>query len=83
MRKIIFLSAFILCSCASKKATTKVATLTSECPKDGICSVEIFENKSIVVKKDDFGSLYYSLEDNTATRVTKYTYTRKVKTFFL
>jgi hypothetical protein len=79
MRKIILLSTLMLLSCGAKKSTAKVAALTSECPKDGTCAVEIFENKSIAVKKDELGSLYYTIEDASATRVAKYTYTRKVK----
>lgn len=79
MRTLLFLSALVLCSCATKKPIGNEAALISECPKDGTCTIELFENKSIVVKKDDFGSVYYNLEDNTSTSVAKYTYSRKVK----
>ncbi len=81
MKKIALLSVILLSACASQKqsAQSKVTTLTSECPKDGTCTVELFENKRIAIKKDEFERLYYSLEDNKATRVAKYTYTRKVK----
>ena len=79
MKRIIFIAALALLSCSAKKSAAQVAMLTSECPKDGTCSIELFENKSIAVKKDEFGSLYYSLEDNASTRVAKYTYTRQVK----
>lgn len=48
----------------------------SNCPDDGICSIEIIKNKSILVKTDEFGSNYYSLEDNTNTSVVYYKYDR-------
>lgn len=73
------MSVLVLLSCGAKKSATKVAALTSECPTDGNCNIELFENKSIAVKKDEFERLYYTMEDNSSTRVVKYTYTRKVK----
>lgn len=79
MRTLLFLSALVLCSCATKKSIGNEAALISACPKDGTCTIELFENKSITIKKNDFGSVYYNLEDNASTRVAKYTYIRKVK----
>ncbi len=69
-------------SCSCKKTSIsnfEKATLKSDCPKDGTCSVEIIKNKSISIKKDEFGSIYYLLEDNLNTTVVKYSYSRTVK----
>ena len=44
------------------------------CPEEGICSVELLNNKSIVLKKDDIGQFYYQILDNAETSVIKYTY---------
>lgn len=79
MKKIIIVAALLALSCGAKKSTAKVAALTSTCPTDGDCTIELFENKSILIKNDDFGRPSYTLEDNSSTRVAKYTYNRKVK----
>ena len=70
----------ILASCGSKKSTAVLsASLTSACPKDGDCKVEVFDRKSMVVKTTETGSLHYELEESTSKKVVKYTYNRKVK----
>lgn len=82
MRKIALLFVlFSVLSCKCKKATTQQTTvsITSECPKDGTCTVQLIKNKSIVVKKDEFGSTYYTLEDSDSKNVIQYTYKRTVK----
>lgn len=76
----VFIMLLILASCGSKKSTTVLsASLNSPCPKDGDCTVAIFDNKSMTVKTTEFGSFYYELEENAAKKVIKYTYNRKVK----
>ncbi len=83
MKKTIFFLVFILIvSCGTKKpndVAVLTAFLKSECPKNGDCTIQVFENKSMIVKSDEFGSLYYDLEDNMFKKVLKYTYNRKVK----
>jgi hypothetical protein len=81
MKKVsVLIILFILVSCGSKKSSTVLsASLTSACPKDGDCTVAVFDNKSMVVKTTELGSLYYELEENTSKKVIKYTYNRKVK----
>lgn len=82
MRKIaLLLVLFSVMSCKCKKATTQQTSvsITSECPKDGTCTVQLLKNKSIVVKKDEFGSTYYTLEDSDSKNVVQYTYKRTVK----
>ena len=71
---------FSLLSCKCKKATTQAtATITSECPKDGTCTIQLSKNKSMVVKQDEFGSVFYTLEESTSKSVVQYTYKRTVK----
>jgi hypothetical protein len=62
-----------------KSQTTFNAKLESECPQDGTCTIEILENKSIDVKQDEFGSIYYTIEENLNKKVIKYIYKRTVK----
>lgn len=74
---IVILSIF---SCKCKKTAAQTTTvITSECPKDGTCSVQLSKNKSMVMKKDEFGSMYYTLEESTSKSVVQYSYNRTVK----
>ena len=81
MKKLSLIALLVLfASCSSKKNTVlPVANLTSICPKDGDCKVEVFDRKSMLVKTTETSSLYYELEENPAKKVVKYTYNRKVK----
>jgi hypothetical protein len=79
----LFLSSIFLFSCNCKKQTVKISpqkvALENSCPKDGDCSIEVLENKTLNVLKDEFGSNYYKLEEDFNHKVIKYTYNRKVK----
>lgn len=86
-KKLLFIPLGLIVSfCAPKKEITendktaieakKINPSDSNCPEDGICSIEVIKNKSIVVKTDDFGSNYYLLEDNENTSVIYYKYDR-------
>lgn len=76
----VFIILLILASCSSKKSTAVLsASLTSACPKDGDCKVEVFDKKSMVVKTTETGGLHYELEESTSKKVVKCTYNRKVK----
>lgn len=81
MKKLSLIAVLVLfASCSSKKNTVlPVANVTSICPKDGDCKVEVFDRKSMLVKTTETSSLYYELEENPAKKVVKYTYNRKVK----
>lgn len=82
MKKLVLLlSVLSLASCQCKKAAVQATTanLTSECPKEGTCTIELMKNKSMVVKQDEFGSLFYNLEDNASKTVVKYIYKKTVK----
>lgn len=81
MKKLSLIAVLVLfasCSC-KKNAVLPVANLTSICPKDGDCKVEVFDGKSMVVKNTESESIFYELEENPAKKVVKYTYNRKVK----
>jgi hypothetical protein len=92
MKKIIFLLPMILffASCKCKKATTTDVTKTAImdeskknstktfCLDNGKCTIEIFRNKSLDVKTDDFGSIYYNKIDNPETSVILYKYVKNV-----
>jgi hypothetical protein len=82
MKTISCLAAlFCLLACSTQKqvAQPEIAQLTSDCPKDGVCNVELLDHKSILIKKDDFGRLIYSLEENATKKVVKFTFTKKAK----
>lgn len=81
MKKLGLIAVLVLfASCSSKKNTVlPAANLTSICPKDGDCKVEVYDRKSMLVKTTETNSLYYELEENPAKKVIKYTYNRKVK----
>lgn len=83
MKKIVIVSATLFLSfCSSKKNMSKNnETILPEynietlCPTDGKCTVELFRNKSLEIKKDEFGSMYHQIidsENNTSVIVYHY-----------
>lgn len=84
--KAIVLSLFILissCNCmkdSNKNTNLKESkiVLTSNCPEDGVCRLEIYKNKSIETKRDGIGKLYYNLIDNDSKSVVYFEYSRNV-----
>lgn len=85
MKKILLLPVAVLLSfcCSTKELAkgdgAKKINMDSPCPSDGTCSTEVFKNKTLVVKTDAYGSLYYQMEDNENTSVIVYQYNRTVK----
>jgi len=83
MKKLFICTAVLFLSCASKKTTGDQTSVTlqleSECPKAGTCRIEVFENKKMQVNLDEFGSVYYKLEDDIQKKVVKYSYSKTVK----
>ena len=75
-----FLVIFLLCSCSCKKGieaiTRENTVLESDCPSDGICSVEIIKDKSIIVKTDETGQIYTQFADSRDTSVLVWRYDR-------
>ncbi len=81
MKKIVIvLLVFILFSCAIKKPATtfSITELLSDCPTAGTCTVELFQNKSMVINFDNNRNTY-SLADNFEKNVVVFTYNKTVK----
>ena len=68
------------CSCPKSSIDEKqVTSIESNCPENGKCTIQILKNKSMNVKTDEFGSVYYILEDNPTKSVIVYEYKRNVE----
>lgn len=78
MKKIIVLFLFgLLFSCnAQKNVSSTMPKLSSECPQDGTCEVEILKNKQLILHYDDLGGLYYDIKDQEGTTVIHYQYNK-------
>ncbi|MCF6279504.1 MAG: hypothetical protein L3J14_04070 [Flavobacteriaceae bacterium] len=50
---------------------------TTNCPEDGVCTVELIPNSSLIVKSDEFGNTYTIIEKGEKT-IFKYTFSRNV-----
>lgn len=80
MKTTIAILGLLMLSCsAQKQGVIASVSLTSECPKNAKCTIELIKNKGIVLKKDDFGRDYYELSERAATNVIKYEFSRIVK----
>jgi hypothetical protein len=67
------------CTCKKNIPSKEIANAViqnDECPENGICSIELLKNKSLNVKNDEFGKMYYILEDNKAKNVIRYTFNK-------
>lgn len=80
IKQVILLLSILNISCNSTKEVIEKATILSDCPRDGKCNVELFQNKSLNIKSDPIGSFYYELLDNSKTTVVKYEYIKTVDT---
>lgn len=86
MKKSILLSVAllsILSCCNSKKAVSENSkglnsAILTTCPENVECSLEVLQNKSLIVKHDDIGAIYYELAEDHEKTVYLYTY--KLKT---
>lgn len=74
MRYFIAVFSFILISCG----TQKVTTLVPPCPDDVDCLSEIHQGKTLVIKKDDTGQMYYNLENDVDKTVFIYHYKQQM-----
>lgn len=61
---------------ANKSSAKEEITNLLECPENGICTIEILENKSLNVLNDDIGSIYYQLAENESRSVVHFKYDR-------
>ncbi len=85
MKRLLFLPfifLFTFCNCkkelVSKQNILPMQSIISECPPNGICTIEILRNKSLDIKTDDIGANYYTLIDNSTTSVIRYQYNKNV-----
>ncbi len=78
MKKIIALFLFgLLFSCnAQKTVSSPMPKLSSECPSDGTCEIEILKNKRLILHYDDLGGMYYDIKDQEGTTVIHYQYNK-------
>jgi len=83
MKNIIFPLVLLAFSCSTKNSinskTTENIEVENSCPDNVNCSYEILQGKSILVKTDGIGKVYYEFEDNQDRVVVKYKYDLKVK----
>ena len=82
MKKLFFIPlAFILSFCKCPKAIIAAAdksAIESVCPENGKCTIELLRNKSLAVKADEFGSVYYQTLESNETSVVIYRYDKNV-----
>jgi len=70
----IVVLAILLVSCKSQNANSwKNASVISSCPENTECTFEVLENKSLLVKSDDTGHLYYQIQDEAGKKVVQFT----------
>lgn len=79
----IFLSLFFTsCNCVfnhvNEKPFKKISI--SSCPIEGKCTATYIENKSLEIKFDDTGAIYYELNNNFKTSVIKFEYNKTIDT---
>ncbi|MGQ2983453.1 hypothetical protein [Flavobacterium sp.] len=79
MKKIAFsFLPILLIACASKKDMALGAdgkpVIHSQCNESGECKIEVLKDKSLDIKTDGTGMLYYILEDTPGKIVVRYTY---------
>jgi hypothetical protein len=83
MKKIFLIPlALLLSFCRCPKTTiekSSVSSIESICPENGKCTIQIFRNKSLNLKADEFGSIYYQMLDNPNTSIIQYEYNRTVE----
>jgi len=80
MKKILLLVSIVLLSCSAKKNTAiNTAILTSDCPKDGTCTIKLFKNQSMSIQEDEWGNRSYKLVENGEKNVIQFNYIRTVK----
>lgn len=86
MRSFIFLISILTISACKTKVDSinpaennvkeEIKGLESECPEAGVCTVELFRNKNLIIKEDGTGALYPEIVDG-ANVVVQYTYSVK------
>ncbi|UMB53181.1 hypothetical protein MKD41_12650 [Lutibacter sp. A64] len=74
MRNLFIVCAFLMISCKSNYTVNQqINQEAAICPKNGICSIELIPNKTIVFKTDNIGIMYPVISEGSKT-ILKYTY---------
>lgn len=82
MKKLLFIPLALglsFCNCTKSTMAKTNLVIESECPENGTCTIQILKNKQLVVKADEFGSIYHQLTDHIGTSVIHYEYNRLVE----
>jgi len=83
MKNLFFIPlVFLMTFCKSSKTTVSKSSesfISSVCPENGKCTIQIHKNKSLIVKSDEFGSIYHQMADNQETSIIQYEYNRTVE----
>lgn len=81
MKKLCIIpAALLLLNCGSIKTLPEAAEsgyTVASCPENNACTLDIIKNKSLIIKEDGTGSLYYSTSDNPEINIIKYRYTKE------
>ena len=78
MKAILYSLALCLLGCGPVKSIFE-AKLIEGCPKDGDCTIELLQNKSLEITTDDSGATRYKMVDAQNKTVIHFKYSRKVK----
>jgi hypothetical protein len=72
----------VSCNCTKNQLSDKVAKeiVSNSCPSDGKCTTYLIKNKSLNIKTDEIGAIYYDLNDNSKTSIIKFEYNKTVDT---
>ena len=74
MRNLFIICIFLMISCKSNYTVTQQINQNSIiCPDNGVCSIELIPNKTIVFKTDNIGIMYPVISEGSKT-ILKYTY---------
>ncbi|MGK4566775.1 hypothetical protein [Flavobacterium sp. 3HN19-14] len=80
MKKIYAIVIVVLLSgCKPLANKGEVEISGSDCPKDGTCSIKIFNNKSITTKSDENNeNFHYEMVENTTKNTVVFEYSKDV-----
>lgn len=70
-------------SCNSNKSVVKtydlkIANAISNCPENGICTLQLLQNQELILQRDAIGKIFYTTLPNPRTSIIVYEYSKKV-----
>ena len=71
----------ILCGCQTHKSmisneSEKIEKSNTNCPENGTCNLEVINNTSVILSRDEFGKSYIKTKNSKSTLI-KYSYAKK------